>query len=64
MLTCARGLIDGKRSLREICEAIEDEALVQGLSKTCSPGFGDRSMPRRFELAAAINRLRPLHIKG
>ena len=63
LLLCSRGAADGATSLREICEQIEDDAFVEGLASTCARGFGDRVMPRRFELAAAVNRLRSLLVK-
>ena len=35
-----------------------------GLAAIAEPGFGDRARPRRFELAAALNRLRSLRLVG
>lgn len=62
LLACSRHAVDGRRSLANICRSMEDEARRGCLSHTTEPGFGDRVMARRFELGAAINRLRTLKI--
>ncbi len=63
LLACARRLADGRRSLVEICDAMEREVAERGLSATALPGAGDRVLVRRYEFAAAINRLRSLSIR-
>ncbi len=60
LLDCARGLCDGRRSLVEILDLIETRMDHEGLEALTSPGFGDRARARRFEIAAALNRLRSL----
>ena len=43
--------------------ALIDAALdAEGLAAICAPDVGDRARPRRFEIAAALNRLRSLEI--
>jgi len=62
LLRCARGLADDKATLMEICEELESRCASEGLSATTERGYGDRVQARRFELGAAINRLRSLQI--
>lgn len=63
LLACQRRLADGQRSLLDICEALEDAVEADGLSSTTARDAGDRVMPRRFEFAAALNRLRTLSVR-
>lgn len=63
LIRCARGLADNQANLLEICTKLENEALSSKLSETTVGNDGDRAFVRRFELAAAINRLRSLKIK-
>lgn len=58
LLACARGLADGRRSVPEILEALD----AAGFEEIAAPAFGDRAAARRFEIAAALNRLRGLRI--
>ncbi len=51
------------RSLREICSLLEERGITSPLSMDIPIAFGDRVHVRRFEIAAAINRLRILKIK-
>ena len=62
LLACARGLCDGRRSLTDIIELIETRVEHDGLEVLTQPGFGDRARARRFEIAAALNRLRSLRL--
>ena len=62
LLRLARGLCDGGRDLPRILAALEEEMLEGGLEALASPGFGDRARARRFEIAAALNRLRSLRV--
>lgn len=64
LLACSRGLADDARTLNAICDRLEDQAWDGHLSDVCAEGFGDRVMPRRFELAAAVNRLRSLRVRA
>jgi hypothetical protein len=66
VLAAERGYVDGSRSLREIVGLIDAELSDRGL-EALSPFSGhpgDYARPRRYELAAALNRLRTLRIKA
>lgn len=59
-----RRFIDGKRTLREILDLIDETIDREGLD-VLSPHRGhpgDFARPRRYELAAALNRLRTLEV--
>ena len=60
LLRCARGLCDGKANIPELLDRIDAEIDREGLEALTAPGFGDRARARRFEIAAALNRLRSL----
>ncbi len=60
----SRGLCDGRRSLPELLDEIEADLLQGDIDEITEPTFGDRAEARRFEVAAAINRLRSLRIVG
>ena len=62
LLLCSRELADENRSVRDICDVLEEEAFTKPLSQTIIANDGDRVFARRYELAAAINRLRTLQI--
>ncbi|MCE2391379.1 MAG: ABC-ATPase domain-containing protein [Proteobacteria bacterium] len=62
LLELARGLCDGRRDLALILEALEAGLQAEGLEAVAEAGFGDRSRARRFEVAAALNRLRSLRL--
>ena len=62
LLRVARGLCDGRRALPAILAALETDVEEQGLDALVGGGFGDRARPRRFEVAAALNRLRSLRV--
>jgi len=60
-----QGLIDGRRTLREVLDAL-DAVLDQHGLDVLSPHRGhpgDYARPRRYELAAALNRLRTLSVR-
>lgn len=60
-----RGLADGMRTVRDILGVIELEVAQHGLEGLVPDGVqGDLAQPRRLELAAALNRLRTLRVKG
>ena len=63
LLRLARGLCDGGRDLPDILDALEEEMQSGGLEALVEPGFGDRARARRFEIAAALNRLRSLRVQ-
>ncbi len=59
------GWIDGTRTLQEILGLIEAEVAQHGLEVLSPYGGhpGDYALPRRQEIAAAVNRLRTLRIR-
>ncbi|MCY3761061.1 MAG: ABC-ATPase domain-containing protein [Gemmatimonadetes bacterium] len=62
LLRLARGLCDGRGDLPRILAALEEEMGAGGLESLAAPGFGDRARARRFEIAAALNRLPSLRV--
>ena len=61
LLELSRGLCDGRLSIPELLDSIDariESAGLEALART----FGDRSRARRFEIAAALNRLRSLRL--
>ncbi|MBI3951955.1 MAG: ABC-ATPase domain-containing protein [Acidobacteria bacterium] len=60
-----RNSIDGQHTMEEIVQAFERNVLEHGLDHLSYSGYphGDLALPRRFELAAAINRLRGLRMQ-
>lgn len=59
-----RALADGRRTLAEILDRIEAELDDRGLDPLSDRPLGDLAGFRRFELAAALNRLRTLRVKA
>ncbi len=64
LLACARGLADGEAGVPELLDRIDAEIERGGLEALAERGFSDRARPRRFEIAAALNRLRGLRLAG
>jgi len=64
LLQCARGLCDGKKTIPELLDRIDAEIEKDGLDAVTDRDFGDRARARRFEIAAALNRLRSLRLVG
>ena len=64
LLQCARGLCDGKKTVPELLDRIDAEIEKDGLDAVIDRDFGDRARARRFEIAAALNRLRSLRLIG
>jgi predicted ABC-class ATPase len=62
LLALSRGLADGRRSVAELLDRLDGEIEREGLEAVCERTFGDRARPRRFEIAAALNRLRSLKL--
>ena len=62
LLECTRGLCDGRQTIAELLDAIEERIAADGLTAVAAPTFGDRAQARRFEIAAALNRLRSLRV--
>ena len=55
--------IDGRRGLAEILDQLMDDLAAGGLDALSSRPSGDLAGFRRFELAAALNRLRTLRVR-
>lgn len=55
-------LLDGRRTLCELMDAVDQEIGTGGLEAMVGSHWGNRALPRRFEIAAAINRLRALKV--
>lgn len=58
-------LIDGKKTLREVIEITLEQIEIQGLdllSPYRGQHPGEYALPRKYEIAAAFNRLRTFHI--
>ena len=62
LLRLARGLCDGRRDLPQILADLDADLEQRGIDALADAGFGDRARPRRFEIAAALNRLRSLRV--
>jgi len=58
----ATRFMDGKRTMREVVEAVLREVREQGLDVLSSRPVGDYAAFRGLELAAAVNRLRTLSV--
>lgn len=63
LLVLSRGLASGERSVPDLLDALERNMAEEGLEAICEAGFGDRARPRRFEIAAALNRMRGLRMR-
>ncbi len=55
--------MDGQRTVREILDAVERDIVEHGLDVIDVRPMGDYAYFRRFELAAALNRLRTLRVR-
>ena len=64
LLECSRELCDGRRSVAAILDLVDARINERGLEAVTQAGFGDRARARRFEIAAALNRLRSLRLKN
>jgi predicted ABC-class ATPase len=62
LLQFSRGLCDGERDVATLVEAIEQRVAEEGIASVTEATFGDRALARRFEVAAALNRLRSLRL--
>ncbi|EPR28711.1 MULTISPECIES: ABC-ATPase domain-containing protein [Geobacillus] len=60
-----KGWLDGKKTIRQLLDAIEEQWDRQGLGSVSfrKGNPGELARPRRFELAAALNRLRTLRCR-
>ncbi|RRO20505.1 ATPase [Saccharopolyspora rhizosphaerae] len=57
-----RGLLDGRRTLREALEVLGADIAERGVHAVDEKFVGDFAVPRPLEVAAALNRLRVLRI--
>jgi len=64
LLLLSQRWIDGEKSVPDILSAVLNEIRDQGLDVLDHRHVGDLAEFRRFELAAALNRLRSLRIRG
>ena len=62
LLEFSRGLCDGQRCVSALLDEIDHRIDANGLESICERSFGDRARARRFEIAAALNRLRSLRL--
>lgn len=62
LLALHRGLCDGRASLPELLDRLDERLASEGIEALAERGFGDRAQVRRHEIAAAINRLRSLRV--
>lgn len=56
------GILDGDRTITVALDALWDELAAGGVSYLRGGYPGDLALPRRFEVAAALNRLRTLRV--
>jgi predicted ABC-class ATPase len=54
--------LDQPRPLREVLDLIERDLSTEGLDQICRELRGDLARPRRYEIAAALNRLPSLRV--
>lgn len=54
--------MDGRLSIREILDAVDDDLAAEGLAALSRRPVGDHAAFRRLELAAALNRLRSFRV--
>jgi hypothetical protein len=65
LVTCVRrGLLDGRTTVAELLDAYDAEVAERGVWAVDEAYPGDFAVPRRFEVAAALNRLRTLRVLG
>lgn len=65
LLTCLRsGWVDGRRTVGELLDAFDAEVAHRGVAAVDAAYPGDFAVPRRFEIAAALNRLRTLRVSA
>ncbi|UCE19081.1 MAG: ABC-ATPase domain-containing protein [Gemmatimonadota bacterium] len=64
LLRASREHMNGRRSLSQIMGLLMDEIETGGLDVLNSKPLGNYALPRRFEVAAAINRLRTLRVEN
>ncbi|MFM6189806.1 MAG: ABC-ATPase domain-containing protein [Planktothrix sp.] len=63
MVYAKKNYIDGEKTLPQILDAVMQDIAAKGLDVITPFPQGDLALFRRFELAAAINRIRTLEVK-
>jgi predicted ABC-class ATPase len=63
MVYAKKNYIDGQKTLPQILDAVMQDITEKGLDVITPFPQGDLALFRRFELAAAINRIRTLEVK-
>lgn len=63
LLYASHRLVDGRRTIAEILDAIDRHIDEEGLEAMLPTPAGDRARPRRHEVSAALNRLRTLEVR-
>ncbi|MBB4932577.1 putative ABC-class ATPase [Lipingzhangella halophila] len=58
------GLLGDDRTVAEALDALDDRLAREGVNALGSGFAGDYALPRRFEIAAALNRLRTLRVRA
>jgi predicted ABC-class ATPase len=66
ILAAERGYLDGTRTIREILSVLEADVAAEGVDVLSPRDYpvGDYALPRRQEIAAVLNRLRTLKVRG
>ena len=62
LLELSRGLCDGRTSIPDLLDALEQRIEDAGLEALGDARFGDRARARRLEIGCALNRLRSLRL--
>lgn len=60
LLLASTGTFSPDATLREVVDEMDRLLEEDGIFSLCPKGFGDRARPRKYEIAAAFNRLRGL----
>lgn len=56
------GLLDGKRTVAEVLDGLDRDVVEDGLASLAHGALSDFALPRRHEIAAALNRLRSARV--
>ncbi len=56
------GLLDGKRTVAEVLDGLDRDVVEDGLESLAHGALSDWALPRRHEVAAALNRLRSARV--
>ncbi len=64
LLALSHGIADGRLGIAAILDRLDVEIDRGGLEALTARGWGDRARARRFEIGAALNRLRSLRLRS